>query len=169
MFQGLSQGAIIPILYKDELRVVEGKVLSVNTHMPTYNMNKPMAMFSGPVTDITVQTDTGVIPFAELPANGITANFPEKGLFISTDMSAIVKEVETIASASEQALKQQSFHEKRIASCKALLMSIQPEKKKEEERAQDIESLKTQLKDMNSKFDRVMELLSAKSEEIKTV
>ena len=163
MFQSLVQGAIVPVLYKNEPRVAEGKVTAVNTHMPVYNPNQPMALLNGPVTDITLQVGGESIPFVGLPANGIVANFPDKGLFISTDRAAILREIESMAAASRQILEQVPTHQKMIADCEALLIQLQPEKKKEAEQAKEIESLKTQLSDMNGKFDKLVELLSAKS------
>lgn len=165
MFQGLTQGAIIPILYKNEPRVADGKVMAVNTHMPTYNPNQPMALLNGPVTDITVQVGNDTIPFAGLPANGVVANFPDKGLFISTDRAAILREIESMASASKQVLEQVPAHQKMVKDCETLLIQLQPEKQKEAQQAQEIESLKTQLSEMNGKFDKLVELLSAKSAE----
>lgn len=165
MFQQLSQGAIIPVLYKNEPRVVDGKVLSVNTHVPTYNPSQPMAILNGPVTDITLQVDGTTIPFAGLPANGIVANFPEKGLFLATDRASVIREIESMASASRQVLEQVPAHQKMVASCDELLLKLQPEKQKEAQQAQEIESLKTQLSVMNGKFDQLVELLSAKSAE----
>lgn len=99
MFQNLTQGAIVTILYKNVPRVVDGRVISVNTHMPTYNPQQPMSLMGGPVTDITVQVDTETIPFAGLPANGVVANFPDKSMFLSTDRSAVLREVEVNKSA----------------------------------------------------------------------
>lgn len=162
MFQALSQGAILPVLYKNEPRVVDGKVLSVNTHMPTYNPNQPMAVLNGPVTDVTVQVGNDTIPFAGLPANGMVANFPDKGLFIATDKAAILREIESMAAASKQALEQVPAHQKMVQSCEALLLQLQPEKQKEAQQAQEIESLKTQLSTISGKFDKLAELLSAK-------
>ena len=162
MFQSLGQGAIIPILYKNEPRVVEGKVLSVNTHMPVYNPSQPMAMLNGPVTDITVQVGSDTIPFAGLPANGVVANFPDKGLFISTDKAAVLREVEAMSAASKQILEQIPAHQKMVEACDALLLQLQPEKKKEVQQAQEIESLKTQLAAMDGKFDKLVGMLSAK-------
>lgn len=162
MFQSLSQGAILPVLYKNEPRVAEGKVLSVNTHLPTYNPSQPMAMLNGPVTDITVQIEGATIPFAGLPANGMIANFPDKGIFLATDKAAILREIESMAAASKQVLEQVPVHQKMVASCEELLLSLQPEKQKEAKQAQEIESLKTQLQDMNGKFDQMVQLLSAK-------
>lgn len=162
MFQTLSQGAVIPVLFKNEPRVAEGKVLSVNTHMPIYNPSQPMAMLNGPVTDITIQVDNTTIPFAGLPANGVMANFPDKGYFIATDKAAVIHEVESMMTVSKQALEQVPVHEKMVESCKSLLLTLQPEKQKEAQQAQEIESLKTQLNSMNGKFDQMVQLLSAK-------
>lgn len=167
MFQSLSQGAIIPVLYRNELRVADGKVISVNTHMPIYNPSQPMAMFNGPVTDLTVQVDNDTIPFVGLPASGVTANFNDKGLFLATDKTAVVKEIEMMRAASKQALEQIPAHEKVVAGCEDLLLKLQPEKQKEAQQAQEIENLKTQLSDMNGKFDKLVELLSAKTADIK--
>lgn len=163
MFQGLSQGAVIPILYKNEPRVVDGKVLSVSTHMPVFNPSQPMAMLNGPVTDITVQVGNDTVPFAGLPANGVTANFPDKCIFIATEKAAVIREVESMASASKQVLEQIPVHKKMVSDCEALLLQLQPDKQKEAQQAQEIESLKTQLSAMNGKFDKLMELLSVKS------
>ena len=162
MFQSLSQGSIIPILYKNELRVVDGKILSVNTHMPVYNPTQPMAILNGPVTDITVQVEKDTIPFAGLPASGVVANFPDKGMFIATDKAAVIREVESLAAASRQALDLIPAHQKTLQGCEELLLSLQPEKAKEAQQAHEIESLKTQLADMGTKFDKMYEALSAK-------
>ena len=162
MFQALSQGALISVLYKNEPRVVEGKVISVNTHMPVYNPSQPMAILNGPVTDLTVQVGNDTIPFAGLPANGMTANFPDKGFFIATDKAAVLREIEAMAAASKQVLEQIPAHQKMVDSCEALLLQLQPEKQKEAQQAQEIESLKTQLATMAEKFDKMTEMLSVK-------
>lgn len=166
MFQSLSQGAIIPLFYKNKPRVVDAKILSVNTHMPVYNPSQPMAMLNGPVTDITVQVEGDTIPFAGLPANGVTANFPDKGIFIATDTAAVVREVQALQTASKQALEQVPVHEQMVSDCDAILLQLQPEKKKEAEQAQEIESLKTQLSEMGGKVDRLVQLLSEKAKGI---
>lgn len=160
MFQSLTQGVTIPVLLKNVPKVVDGKVMSVNTHMPVYNPSQPMAVLNGPVTDITVQVENETVPFAGLPANGIMANFPDKGYFIATDKSAILREVESMQTASRQALEQMPAHQKMVKDCDALLLSLQPEKQKEARQAQEIESLKSQLADMGDKFDKLMDMLS---------
>lgn len=134
MFQGLTQGATVSIFYKNEpRRVVDGRVISVNTHMPAYNPQQPMAMMNGPVTDISVQVGNETIPFSGLPANGIVANFSDKGIFISTDKSAVLREVEAFSNASKQILESVPAHQKIVEDCDALLSMLNPEKRKDEE------------------------------------
>lgn len=162
MFQGLSQGSIIPVLYKNIPKVVEGKVLSVNTHMPTFSPAQPMSVLNGPVTDITVQVDGDTIPFAGLPSNGITANFPEKNLFIATDKSAIIREVEALRAASKQALEQVPANQKMFQECESLLIQLNPERQREAQQTKELESLKSRLEEMGNKFDALVGLISAK-------
>lgn len=163
MFQQLSQGAILPILYRNNPRVVEGRVLSVNTHLPSYNPSQPFSAMNGPVTDITVQVGNDTIPFAGLPANGVVANFPDKGMFISTDRAAVIREIESMVAASRQALGQMPVHQKMVQDCETLLLTLQPERKKEAEQAQELAAVKQQLSDLSGKFEQLIGVLSAKT------
>ena len=148
MFQSLSQGSSLPVLYKNIPRVADGKVVSVNTHMPQYNPSQPMAMLGGPVTDITVQVGNETIPFVGLPANGVVANFPEKGLFIATDRAAVLREIETMAQTSKQVLESVPAHQKMVRDCEALLLELNPERKKEAMQAQEISEMRNELAEL---------------------
>lgn len=157
MFQSLSQGASIPVLYKNIPRVADGKVISVNTHMPQYNPSQPMAMLGGPVTDITVQVGNETIPFVGLPANGVVANFPEKGLFIATDKAAVLREIETMASTSRQILESVPAHQKMVKDCEALLLELNPERKKEAMQAQEISEMRNELAELRRLLSATLE------------
>ena len=148
MFQALTQGSTISVLYKDVPRVAEGRVLSVSTHMPQYNPQQPLAMMNGPVTDISVQVDNDTIPFAGLPANGVVANFPEKGMFISTDKTAIIREIESMATASKQVLKSFPAHQRMVQNCEALLIELNPERKKEAQHAQEMTEVRGEIAEL---------------------
>ena len=148
MFQGLSQGAMITVLYKNVPRVADGRVLSVNTHIPTYNPQQPMAMMNGPVTDITVQIGNDTVPFVGLPANGVIANFQDKGIFLSTDKSAVVREVEAMANASRQILESVPAQQKMVKDCEALLVELNPERKKEAQQAEEMNAMRGELAEL---------------------
>ena len=157
MFQGLSQGGTVYLLYRNIPKVADGRVMSVNTHLPSYNPQQPLAMMNGPVTDITIQIGDETIPFAGLPANGVVANFPEKGYFLSTDKSAIIREVEAMSSASKQILQSIPAHEKMVQDCEALLLDLNPDKKKEAEQAKEITSLRSEIEELKTLLRESME------------
>lgn len=148
MFQSLTQGATISVLYKNIPRVADGKVVSVNTHMPAYNPGQPMAMLGGPVTDITVQVGNESIPLVGLPANGVVANFPEKGLFIATDRTAVIREVEAMAQTSRQVLESVPAHQKMVSDCEALLLDLNPERKKEAQQAHEMSEMRNEIAEL---------------------
>lgn len=162
MFQGLTQGSVLHILYKNGPRVEQGRVLTVNTHMPTFNSSQPMALMNGPVTDVTVQIGNESQSITGLPPHGVVAQFNDKGIFVSEDMSAIIRELESMAEESDQFIKQVPFHENRSKVCRELSLKYQPEKRKEAQQAQEIESIKAQISSMDGKFDKIMEMISAK-------
>jgi len=148
MFQGLAQGGTISILYRNEPRVAEGRVVSVNTHLPQFNAQQPLAMMNGPVTDITVQVGNETIPFVGLPANAMIANFPDKGYFIATDRSAIIREVESMISASRQILDSVPTHQKMLQGCEALLLELNPERKKEAQQTQEMNAMRGEIAEL---------------------
>lgn len=150
MFQGLNQGATVYIFYRNEPRIVPGKVTSVNTHIPTYNPNQPMAMFNGLVTDLTVQVGNETIPFAGLPANGVMIDFPSKGMFLSIDSTAAYKEVDTAIAAFEQDLATVPAKQKLLEGYKSLRAEGNPEAQREKE-----------LSEMRSQLDEMKRMLSA--------
>lgn len=148
MFQSLTQGASVSILYRNEPRIVTGKVMSANTHMPTYNPNQPMAMFNGLVTDISVQVGNETIPFAGLPANAVVADFPSKGLFLAIDESAAYREVDTAINAFEQDLATVPAKQQQLEGYKRLRMEKNPEVKREVLREKEMAELKGQISEM---------------------
>lgn len=148
MFQGLTQGATISVLYKSIPRVADGRVISVNTHMPTYNPLQPMAMMNGPVTDITVQVDNETIPFAGLPANGVVANFPEKGLYLATDRSAILREAEATVTTLRQDLESVPAKEQLLKGYESLILDMNPERKRDMLHEQEISSLRGEVSEL---------------------
>ena len=148
MFQGLSQGASVSILYRNEPRIVSGKVLSTNTHMPAYNPNQPMSVFNGPVTDITVQVGNETIPFAGLPANGVVADFPNKGMFLAIDSAAAYREVDTAIEAFEQDLATVPAKTKLLEGYKALRIEKNPDAKRDAQREKELNDLRGEISEL---------------------
>ena len=157
MFQNMTQGASVSIFYRNEPpRIVTGKVASVNTHMPAYNPNQPMAMFNGLVTDITVQVGNDSIPFVGLPANGVVADFPSKGMFLAIDNAAAYRELDTAINAFEQDLATVPAKQKLLEGYKNIRRESNPEAKREAQREKEMSDLRGQLEEMKQMLSAVI-------------
>lgn len=118
--------------------------------MPTYNPNQPMAMFNGLVTDLNVQVGTDTISFAALPANGVVADMPGKGMFLAIDSAAVYREVDTAIKAIEQDLATVPTKTKLLDGYKSLRMENNPEAQREKE-----------LSDLKGEISEMRQMLSA--------
>lgn len=162
MFQSLSQGATLYILYKNEPRVEKSRVLSLNTHVPQFNPAQPQAMFNGMVTDITVSVGNETIPFAGLPATASVANFPDKGMYVSEDQGMIVNELTAMRDNSQRIVDSYEAHKSMRDKCDALLLSLNPEKQTQLQNAKDVAELKGELADVKRMLAAI---LGAKKED----
>lgn len=134
MFQGLTNGASVTVFFRNEPpRIETAKVVSVNTHVPGYNPNQPMAMFNGLVTDITVQIGNETIPFAGLPANGVVADFPAKGMYLAIDSTAAYRELDSAINAFEQDLATVPSKQKLLEGYRNIRLKNNPEAMREQE------------------------------------
>ena len=144
----MTQGATLFILHKNEPKVEMGRVVSVNTHLPQYNPNQPQAMFNGMVTDLTVSVGSDTIPFLGLPATASTANFADKGLFISEDQGLVVNEITTLRDNSKRIIDSYETNKDLFEKYEALLISLNPDKQREVKSAKELAALKDELSEM---------------------
>lgn len=162
MFQGLSQGATLYILYKNEPRMETGRIISVNTHLPQFNPSQPQAMLGGMITDLTVSVGSETIPFAGLPASASVANFPDKGIFISENQALVVNELTAMRDNSQRIVDSYEAHRALRDKCDDLLLSLNPERQKEMQSAKEMEELKGELAEMKQMLSA---FLGSKSKE----
>ncbi len=156
MFQALTQGAPLYILYKNEPRTETGHIVSVNTHLPQFNPNQPQAMLGGMVTDLTVSVGGETLPFAGLPASASVANFPDKGMFISENQAMLVSEITAMRDNSKRIVESYESNRAMLDKCEALLLSLNPEMQKEARNAREMEELKGQLAEMKEMLSAVL-------------
>ena len=121
-------------------------MLSVNTHLPQYNPTQPQAILNGMVTDITLSVDGNTVPFVGLPASASTANFPDKGVFLSEDKSLLVNELSTMQENSKRIIDSYDMHKGLYAKYTELLNSLSPERAQESQ----ITSLKNEIADLKA-------------------
>ncbi len=157
MFQNLTQGASLYILYKNDPRIETGRVLNINTHLPQFNPNQPQAMLGGMVTDIAVSVGSETIPFAGLPASASVANFPDRGMFISENQALVVNELTAMRDNSQRIVDSYDAHKALLDKCEALLLSLDPERQKEVQSAKEMADLKGELAEMKKMLSAFFE------------
>ena len=177
MFNGLTQGAtqiaqgaVLYIFNRKSFDVIQATVLNVSQpHVSKSAQTNPALALQGFVVDITLSmgNETNTVEF---PVNSTSANYPEKGWFISNDRLAIIREVESMANMSKQVLAQVPMHEKVVKGCESLLLQFDVDKQKEAQQAEEIAMLKAQIEEMRrsssetgNKLDKVLALLAVDS------
>lgn len=134
--------------------------ISPQPHVSKGAQNNPMGFMQGLVVDLTLSCG-GETTTVEFPINATSANYPDKGWFLSADRAAVSREVESMANMSKQMLAQVPMHQKIVQNCDALLLRLNPERQKEAMQAEEINELRKRLSSMDEKFDKLVGLLSA--------
>jgi len=182
MFQGLPQGATqitqgssVYILNRKEPSVTPATVVNVSQpHVSASAQTNPALALQGFVVDLTLSMGSETMTL-EFPVNSTSANYPDRGWFVSNDRLAITREVESMANMSKQVLSQVPMHEKIVKGCDALLLQLNPDKQKEAQQAEEIAMLKAQIEEMKrnssetgNKLDKVLALLAVDGPRKKT-
>ncbi len=177
MFQGLpqgapqiAQGATVYIFNRKDLTVSVASVTGVSQpHISKAAQANPMLSMQGFVVDVALALGSESTSI-EFPVNNASANYPERGWFVSPDRLAVTREIETMVNASKQFLAQKSWHATVLQKGPALIMQLNPEMQVEAEQAQKIASLESKLADMersstetSNKLDKVLALLAVDS------
>ncbi len=168
MFQGfqqgaaqLVQGATLYILNRKTFTVNTGSIVAVSQpHISKAAQGNPALAFSAFVVDVTVSigTDTQTIEF---PVNSTSANYPDKGWYVSVDNLSVSREVETMVNNSKQFMSQVPWNQMVIEKGEPLLLQLNPEKKVEAEQAQKIAALENQIAQMNGYLQQLVGKLPA--------
>ena len=156
MFQGLTQGATLYILHKNEPRLEKGRIVSVNTHLPQYNPQQPQAMFGGMVTDISVSVGNETSSFTGLPASASVANFADKGLFLCEEQGMAVTEITAMRDNSQRIIDSYEAHKAMRDKCDELLLTLDPERQAQIRNAEEMAVLKTELAELKSMLSAVL-------------
>lgn len=163
MFSALKQGSQIYILNKkDGLNLSIGEVISVTapTNYTTFNPNNYMDT----KVDINIKVDGSNIELKQLGSNLSIATDPISGTIISETKELMSLEVDNIVQSSKRILENIPYHKKVINNGEDILKKLNPRYAKEQERDEDISNLKAKVGGMESKLDKIFDLLTTKSE-----
>lgn len=156
-FQNLRQGSQVYILHKGLQPYYEvGTVESIpSLQTMSYYQNLPMM----PI-DLSVRVGEKVIPYQHIPPTAesakVTSQLSGEEVCVACSKEAISAEVEMLIHQSVDAINSVDAHKQRIETCKNLLNQLNPEKLKEAQQAQEIETLKGQLADMKEMMEKLL-------------
>lgn len=154
MFSALRQGSVIYILEKgDKPALKVGQVVSVT--QPTYNNN---FMMNGSTVDINAKVGSETLEFKNVPASQSVTSY--NNAIIAETKELMSNEVDNMLQNSKSIIDSVPYHENVISSCEEILKDLNPRFAREKERDEDISNLKTKIGGIESKMDKILDLLS---------
>ena len=154
MFSALRQGSVIYILEKGEKPSLKiGQVISIT--QPTYNNNY---LINGSTIDINAKVDNETLEFKNVPASQSTTSY--NNVIIAETKELMSNEVDNMLQTSKSIIDSVPYHKSVYSSCEEILKNLNPRFAKEKERDEDISNLKTKIGGIESKMDKILDLLS---------
>ncbi|MCQ2232641.1 MAG: hypothetical protein MJZ30_12415 [Paludibacteraceae bacterium] len=165
MFQNLRQGSQIYLLHKGMTPYLEmGTVETIPTYpMMGYYPQMPMMPM-----DITVRVGEAVTQYKQLPpsaevANVIAQNSGEE-VCIACSREFVNNELQLQMQKSVDAINSVPMHEKRIETLKQIHDQLNPEKVKEAQQAEELNSLRDKVTDLGNLVKELRAELKARDE-----
>ena len=151
MFSALSQGSSIYLLDKTSSpKFVVGEVVGVT--QPKYN-------FSQATVDLKVKVDDSIQEFNNLPSINSTVTYNNGKIIISETKQGIQNEVETILTNSKNILNNIDTYKQNVEECENILKQINPQFAKDKERDDRLQSLESRFDGVESKLDKIFDLI----------
>lgn len=153
MFSALRQGSVVYILEKGENPVLKvGQVVSIT--QPNYSSN---FLMNGSTIDINVKVNNQNMDFKNVPSSQSVANY--NNAVITETKELMSNEVDNMLQSSRSIVDSVAYHNNIITSCESILKELNPRFAKEKERDEDINNLKDKMGGIESKMDKILDLL----------
>ena len=153
MFSALRQGSVVYILEKGENPVLKvGQVVSIT--QPNYSSN---FLMNGSTIDINVKVNNQNMDFKNVPSSQSVANY--NNAVITETKELMSNEVDNMLQSSRSIVDSVAYHNNIITSCESILKELNPRFAKEKERDEDINNLKDKMGGIESKMDKILNLL----------
>lgn len=168
MFPGISQGASqiaqgspLYIFNRKDFSVTTANVTSVSQpHVSKAAQSNPTLIMQGFVVDVFMNLGAESTSI-EFPVNSVSASYPDKGWFVSSDPMLVTREIENAMNNSKQYKAQLPYHEMVIEKGPSLIMQIDPKKRVEAQQAERIAMLEETISKMYGRIEQMAGMLSA--------
>lgn len=161
MFSAISQGSLVHIVDKtDGLKYKTGEVVGVqnNGYNPS-NFGTPNFVPGGTLT-LKVKIDGNVVDYPEVPVNGSVVSYNNGSTCICESKERAISQIEGILQETKQILANHTKHEQLVKDCEDVLKDLNPIFAKDKERDDRINGLDSKVTSMESKLDKILNVLS---------
>lgn len=181
MYQGLqpqgvgqfAQGSTLYIFNRKDFTVTSATITAMSApHIPKAAQGNPALALQGLVYDISLNLGDSSTSI-EFPVNSASANYPDKGWFISADSLIVSREIEAAINGAKRDLEQVPWKQEIVKKGPTLLMQLNPDKKREAQRDEEIEAMRKQIETMerrasesDAKLDQMLAILSSVSPQV---
>lgn len=164
MFSALTQGSLVYIVDKtDGLKYKTGEVVNVDQNN-LFNGSFGNTNFTpnGTVT-LKVRLEGTVIDYPEVPRNGSIASYNNGDIVVCDTKQAAITEIENTFQHTKQILTNRDKYEKLANDCENSLKELNPIFAKDKERDDRINGLDSKVTSMETKLDKILNVLSNNS------
>ena len=165
MFQSVRPNSQIYILYKGSpIRYETGYVTNQPIPKPKYSIPQTFGQPQEFVVDLVVKVGETTLNLNSIPASLDVADSYSGGesIVISTSKEAMNAEILSTKQKSIDALNSMDSHKEIISQCDEILKSINPEYAEKQTQREEISSMKSQLDELGSKVDKLIETMLQK-------
>lgn len=168
MFPGISQGASqiaqgspLYIFNRKDFSVTTANVTSVSQpHVSKAAQSNPTLIMQGFVVDVFMNLGAESTSI-EFPVNSVSASYPDKGWFVSSDPMLVTREIENAVNNSKQYKAQLPYHEMVIEKGPSLVLQLDSKKRIEAQQAERIATLEETISKMYGRIEQMAGMLSA--------
>lgn len=149
-FKDTKQGCPIYILDRKAVTVTTGKV--TNAPLPHFDPKCPSA--SKMVVDLNVEADGNTTTYVldDTAEIGYVSN-----LVITANRECVTRELESLRTQSEEALKMTAYHRDALAKCETLLAEYSPEYKQRSQYTERLDGIEHRLDLLGQSITKIIE------------
>ncbi len=159
MFSALNQGSFVYIL--DKTKGIKFKIGEVIGTANTNQNNYPVNQIPNQPINLKVKVEDTVYDFNAISSSASLVTYDNGKFVISETKQGLQSEVYAILQNRKNIIENIPQYKNDIVECETVLKDLNPEFAKDKERDERLDSLSTQVINMQSTLDKIVNLISA--------
>lgn len=159
MFSALNQGSFVYIL--DKTKGIKFKIGEVIGTTNANQNNYPVNQIPNQPINLKVKVDDTVYDFNAISSSASLVTYDNGRFVISETKQGLQSEVYAILQNRKNIIENIPQYKNEIVECETILKDLNPEFAKDKERDERINSLSTQVTNMQNTLDKIVNLISS--------